>query len=134
MSLLKNLIHRLLDLPPTRTFELDEGLAHSLRLLADKHGHPLDEVTKSVITCGIEHYYSNDACWERWQSLTPREHEVMGLVITGMLNKQVAMRLGITEATVKLHRAHVMEKIGVKSVAELVQLNERAAMSLGQSR
>ena len=70
----------------------------------------------------------------RVESLTPREHEVMGLVITGMLNKQVARRLGITEATVKLHRGHVMEKIGVKSLAELVQLNERAAMSQGQSR
>ena len=58
----------------------------------------------------------------------------MGLVITGVLNKQIARRLGITEATVKLHRGHVMEKIGVKSLAELVQLNERAAMSQGQSR
>lgn len=62
----------------------------------------------------------------RLQLLTKREREVMGLVVTGMLNKQIASKLGITEATVKVHRGRVMEKIGVVSVAELVRLNERA--------
>jgi len=59
-------------------------------------------------------------------SLTKREREVMELVVTGMLNKQIAGKLGITEATVKVHRGRVMEKIGVVSVAELVRLNERS--------
>ena len=53
----------------------------------------------------------------------------MRLVITGMLNKQIARKLGITEATVKVHRGRVMEKIGVVSVAELVRLSERAGLS-----
>ena len=61
--------------------------------------------------------------------LTTREREVMQLVTTGMLNKQIAGRLGITEATVKVHRGRVMEKIGVTSVAELVRLSERAGLS-----
>lgn len=65
----------------------------------------------------------------RFQSLTSRERDVMELVVTGMLNKQIARKLGITEATVKVHRGRVMKKIGVTSVAELVRLSERAGSS-----
>jgi FixJ family two-component response regulator len=65
----------------------------------------------------------------RRESLTTREREVMELVVTGMLNKQIASKLGITEATVKVHRGRVMEKTGVVSVAELVRLHERAELS-----
>ena len=60
--------------------------------------------------------------------LTPREFEVMQLVITGMLNKQIAGALGRAEKTVKVHRGRVMEKLGVTSVAELVQLVQRAGL------
>ena len=60
--------------------------------------------------------------------LTPREFEVMQLVITGMLNKQIAGALGRAEKTVKVHRGRVMEKLGVTSVAELVQLVQRASL------
>ena len=60
--------------------------------------------------------------------LTPREFEVMELVITGMLNKQIAGALGRAEKTVKVHRGRVMEKLGVTSVAELVQLVQRACL------
>jgi FixJ family two-component response regulator len=52
--------------------------------------------------------------------LTPREYEVMQLVATGMLNKQVGAELGMAEKTVKTHRAHVMQKLGITSVAELM--------------
>jgi FixJ family two-component response regulator len=63
------------------------------------------------------------------ESLTAREREVMELVIGGFLNKQIAKRLDITEATVKAHRGRVMEKIGVRSVAELVRLSERSRVT-----
>jgi FixJ family two-component response regulator len=63
--------------------------------------------------------------------LTPREFEVMQLVITGMLNKQIAGELGTAEKTVKVHRARVMEKLGVTSVAELVRLVEKAHLAPG---
>ena len=66
---------------------------------------------------------------KRVESLTSRESEVVKLVITGMLNKQIAKQLGITEATVKVHRGRVMEKTEVESVAELVRLCERAGLS-----
>jgi len=60
------------------------------------------------------------------QSLTPREHEVMGLVAKGLMNKQIAGTLGVSEATVKFHRGRVMEKLGVRSVADLVKMTQRA--------
>jgi FixJ family two-component response regulator len=60
--------------------------------------------------------------------LTPREFEVMQLVITGMLNKQVGGELGVAEKTVKVHRGRLMQKLGVTSVAELVQLVQKAGV------
>ena len=60
--------------------------------------------------------------------LTPREFEVMQLVTTGMLNKQIAAELGTAEKTVKVHRGRVMEKLGVTSVAELVRLVQKAQL------
>ena len=60
--------------------------------------------------------------------LTPRETEVFALVVTGMLNKQIAAELGIGEQTVKVHRARVMEKMRAGSVAELVRLADRAGV------
>jgi len=62
-------------------------------------------------------------------SLTPREFEVMQLVITGMLNKQIAGELGTAEKTVKVHRGRMMQKLGVSSVAELVRLVEKAGVA-----
>jgi two-component system, LuxR family, response regulator FixJ len=61
--------------------------------------------------------------------LTPREFEVMQLVITGKLNKQVAGELGTAEKTVKVHRGRVMQKLGVTSVPELVRLVQRACVA-----
>ena len=65
---------------------------------------------------------------QRVQSLTDREREVLTYVVTGMLNKQIAAALGISEKTVKVHRGHVTEKLGVQSVAELVRLAEIAGV------
>lgn len=61
-------------------------------------------------------------------SLTPREHELMTYVITGMLNKQIATELNISLDTVKIHRGRVMHKLGIVSVAELVRLCEKAGI------
>jgi FixJ family two-component response regulator len=61
-------------------------------------------------------------------SLTPREFEVMQLVTTGMLNKQIGGELGMAEKTVKVHRGRVMQKLGVTSVAELVRLAQKAGV------
>jgi FixJ family two-component response regulator len=61
--------------------------------------------------------------------LTPREFEVMELVTTGMLNKQIAGELGTAQKTVKVHRGRVMQKLGITSVAELVRLVHRAGLA-----
>jgi FixJ family two-component response regulator len=67
------------------------------------------------------------------KSLTPREAEVFALVVTGMLNKQIAFALGIAEKTVKVHRARVMEKMRAGSVAELVRLADRIGVIVPRS-
>jgi FixJ family two-component response regulator len=64
----------------------------------------------------------------RLGTLTPRERQVMALVVRGLLNKQIAFELGTVEKTVKVHRARVMEKMEVQSLAELVRLAQRVAI------
>ena len=63
----------------------------------------------------------NDAIAHRLSQLTPREREVMKLVVVGKLNKQIADELDISMKTVEAHRARVMEKMGVRTLAELVK-------------
>src|ERR1700739_3708482 len=58
---------------------------------------------------------------ERYQGLTPREREVMGLVVSGLLNKQIASEIGASEATIKIHRGNLMEKMQAASLVELVR-------------
>jgi FixJ family two-component response regulator len=65
---------------------------------------------------------------ERVNHLTRREREVMALVVTGRLNKQVASDLGAAEKTIKIHRARVMEKMKARSIVELVRLAERVGL------
>ena len=61
----------------------------------------------------------------RQEELTPREREVMDLVVTGMINKQIADKLGISEVTVKIHRRQVMLKMAAPSLADLVRMSDR---------
>lgn len=64
----------------------------------------------------------------RVDSLTAREHEVFALVVTGMLNKQIALKLGISEKTIKVHRARIMQKMQAESLADLVRLAEKVGV------
>jgi len=67
---------------------------------------------------------------KRLSSLTPREYEVLRWVITGMLNKQIAHRLKVSEKTIKVHRSRLMQKMQVVSVAELVRLAQKCSIAL----
>jgi FixJ family two-component response regulator len=66
---------------------------------------------------------------QRAESLSPREHEVMELVVRGLANKQVGRQLGVTEKTVKVHRAQVMRKMGAASLPDLVRMAERMGVT-----
>jgi FixJ family two-component response regulator len=98
------------------------GLVDAIHRAVAKDASDLDEagVTAEIV--------------DRMRLLTPREAEVLTLVVSGMLNKQVAAELGIVEQTVKVHRARVMEKLRAGSVADLVRMADRAGVILPAAR
>jgi FixJ family two-component response regulator len=66
-----------------------------------------------------------------FDSLTPREQEIMKLVTSGMMNKQIAGEIGVSEVTVKFHRGNVMRKMGTTSLAELVRMADALGLRQG---
>lgn len=75
-----------------------------------------------------------EAWRQRYLELTPREREVLPLVVSGLLNKQAAAELGISEVTLQLHRRNVMQKMAAASLADLVRIAERLAIPITHSR
>ncbi|MGY8709756.1 response regulator transcription factor [Bradyrhizobium sp. 18BD] len=76
---------------------------------------------------------AKDEIRTRYETLTSREREVMAHVVTGLMNKQIAGQIGLSEITVKIHRRNVMSKMGVRTVADLVRRAEALALSAGSS-
>ncbi len=66
---------------------------------------------------------------QRWSTLTPREREVLPLIVAGLRNKQAAWNLGITEVTMQVHRGQVMRKMAARSFAELVRMSEKLGLA-----
>lgn len=71
---------------------------------------------------------------QRYATLTPREREVLPLVVSGLLNKQAAAQLGIREVTLQMHRRNVMQKMGAASLADLVRMAEKLRIPVAHSR
>jgi FixJ family two-component response regulator len=69
-----------------------------------------------------------------FSSLTPREREIMALVARGLMSKQIAVEVGLSEITVKVHRSHLMKKMGARSVADLVRMAEALGVTLTKSQ
>ncbi len=114
---------------PTGVQAMKEGAVDFLTKPIDEE-ELLNAVREAVARDTVEHEKYVDATHirQRLRTLTDREHEVLTHVITGMLNKQIAHALGISEKTVKVHRGRVTEKLGVRSVAELVRVAEKAGI------
>jgi FixJ family two-component response regulator len=91
----------------------------------------LDAVQKAIASDRVlrQERKEVDEIRERFDALTPREKEVLDLVVAGLLNKQIADQLGMSELTVKTHRAHVMEKTHADSLAHLVRMAEKLKTS-----
>ena len=70
---------------------------------------------------------------EAFETLTRREREVMGLVTAGLMNKQIAGKLNVSEITVKIHRGHMMRKMGARSLAELVRMAETLGINRAEA-
>jgi len=85
----------------------------------------LDQVNRALQVDAVNRKDTADKAEtvQRWSTLTPREKEVMALIVEGKANKVIAMDLGLSERTVEIHRAHVMEKMKVRSVAHLVKMS-----------
>src|ERR1700739_2133890 len=81
-----------------------------------------------------QHRRETEALLTRYGSLTSREQEVLPLVVQGLVNKQIADQLNISEPTVKLHRGRLMHKMGAESLAELVRMAERLGIPPGNQR
>ena len=90
----------------------------------------LDAIQRALAHARLERQrLAEDAAWRRrYESLTPREREVMAHVVAGLLNKQIAAKLRMSEVTVKVHRSRVMQKMDVASLPDLVRAAERLSL------
>jgi FixJ family two-component response regulator len=122
------------DVPTTAT-AMKKGAVDFLTKPVDREdllGAIRDSLAKDA--AARQRFAGLESVRQRIATLTPREHEVMTYVITGMLNKQIAVELAIAEDTVKIHRGRVMQKLSIVSVAELVRLCEMAGIPPAEAR
>jgi FixJ family two-component response regulator len=120
---------------PTAARAMKKGAVDFLTKPLD--GGDLIEAVNNALSKDIQdrQQHEEDSIWQaRIDALTPREFNIMTYVISGMLNKQIAAELGISEETVKIHRGRVMHKLDIVSVAELVRICEQLKIAPAKTR
>jgi DNA-binding CsgD family transcriptional regulator len=123
MSILQRLLYwiGLRSDPGPRKYEVDTLLQISINTLAKHEGRPAHELFPDIVAAGLTQYSTNDRILKKWASLTPREQQVTAWICLGYSNRQMASRMGVTEAAVKFHIRNVYSKLRVKNRGKLRQ-------------
>lgn len=121
MSFLRRLLYLLGFLPKdgSRYYEVSESMDITLKTLATHEGRSAQELLPDLLTAGLTQYQSTDKLWQKWVSLTEREHDVTALTCLGLTNRQIAERLLLSPETVKTHIRNVLSKFEVNGKREL---------------
>jgi FixJ family two-component response regulator len=120
------------DIPTSVTAMKAGAIDFLTKPVRDKH--LLDAIARAELVDAAARHGRGElaAIRAKIETLTPREREVLSHVVAGRLNKQIAADLGTVEKTVKVHRGRVMEKLGVRSVADLVRLAEKGGVQIAK--
>ena len=123
MSILQRLLYwiGLRSDPGPRKYEVETPLHVSLTTLAQSEGRPVHELFPDIVAAGLTQYSTNDRLWKKWETLTSREQQVTAWACLEYTNRQMAARMGVTEATVKFHLGNVYSKLRVKNRTALRQ-------------
>jgi DNA-binding CsgD family transcriptional regulator len=119
-TLLSRLLEELHRLPlAPRLFQFEESLLESLRQVAAREQRSEDEVAADLLEAALAQRGANEAHIQVWESLSPREQEVVALACLGRTNRQIAAQLYLSPETIKTHMRRVQRKFGVASKSEL---------------
>lgn len=117
LSLLLEELRRLPRLP--RRFQFDAALLESLRQVAEREQRSEDEVAADLLEAALAQHGAHEARIQVWESLSPREQEVVALACLGHTNRQIAAQLYLSPETIKTHMRHAQRKFGVANKADL---------------
>ena len=121
MSIWKRFL-RLIGLHPDsdpRTYQLSASMHTTLTTIAQHEGRPEHELAHDLLAAGLTEYYSTDELMPKWESLSPREKDVVALVCLGYTSRQIAARLRISPETVKTRIKNALIKFNLRSRNEL---------------
>ena len=107
--------------PESRIFDLNADLIESVYALARQEGRPADQLVGELLAAGLEQRQRDNALWELWLSLTPREQQVTALVCQGYTYRQVGLQLMISPETVKSHARNILRKFDMHRMDEVRQ-------------
>ena len=112
----------------SRTYEISESLQVTLATIAKHEGRPEDELLPDVLAAGLTQYVSKDKLWNKWQSLTAREQDVLRLLAQGRTNRQIGEALFISGKTASVHVSNILAKLGAASRGEAVAIAYREGL------